>query len=152
MNSYNLGIRLLQLLAIFNPNELTAGAATIFGLIGFLVNILALIGSILFGITFTFALPLLADKDLSLMETIKLSAKAGWANAGGLFLLFLLLGALMIGGIMALCVGIFFVLPVVYAAITVAYRQVFPIANQPGRFNDPPAPQNYGNMAGQERK
>ncbi len=145
LNFYNLSIRIAQALAIFNPNELTAGAATLFGLFGFLLNILALIGSILFGITFTFALPLLADKDLSLGDTIKLSAKAGWANAGGLFLLLLLLGLILVGGILALCIGIFFVLPLVYAALTVAYRQVFPLPSNSLPFTSPP-PSGYAGM------
>lgn len=149
LNTYNLGLRIAQFLAIFNPNELTTGAATMFGIVGFLINIIALVGSIVFGISFTFALPLLAEKNLSIMETIKLSARAGWANFGGLFLLFLLLGLMMIGGILALCIGILFVLPLIYAAITVAYRQVFPNTNVPGQYNNPPSPENYGNMYGQ---
>lgn len=141
-NGYRLAIRIAQALAIFNPNELTAGAAVLVGVLGFMVNMLALIGSIVFGITFTFGLALLADKDLSLMETIKLSAKAGWANAGGLFLLFLLLGLIMIGGVLALCIGLLFVLPLIYAALTVAYRQVFPMPNDPPLYNAPP-PSGY---------
>lgn len=149
LNTYYLGLRLAQLLAIFNPNELTAGAATIYGLLGFFINAIALIASILFGITFVFAPAILADKELSMMDTIKLSARAGWANFGGLFLLFLLTGLMLIAGILACCIGIFFVLPIIYAANTVAYRQVFPETNQPGQFSNPPAPENYGNMYGQ---
>ena len=149
LNTYKLGLRLLQLLAVFNPNELTAGAAVIYGIFSFLINILAIVASILFAITFMFAVPLLADKDLSLMDTIKLSAKAGWANFGGLFLLILLTGLILLGGILALCIGIFFVLPIIYAANTVAYRQVFPEANHPGQPGNPPSPENYGNNYGQ---
>ncbi len=145
-NAYRLGIRIAQALAIFNPNELTAGAAALVGIAGVVVNVLALVGSIVFGITFTFGLALLADKDLSLMETIKLSAKAGWANAGGLFLLFLLLGLMMIGGVLALCIGIFFVLPLIYAALSVAYRQVFPMPNNTSPLSAAPPPPNYAGM------
>lgn len=145
LNTYNMAMRIAQFLAIFNPNELTAGAATILGLVGLLLNVLALVGSIICGITFTFGLPLLADKDLPLMDAIKLSARAGWANFGGLFLLFLLLGLIMIGGIIALCIGIFFVLPIIYAAFTVAYRQVFPEQSGGGQFIPPP-PAQYGNV------
>lgn len=148
LNSYKILIRLAQLFAIFNPSELTAGAATVFALFGYLINVVALFGSILFGITFTFALPLLADKDLSMMDTIKLGAKAGWANAGGLFLLFLVLGLMMVGGILVLCIGLFFVLPIIYAAITVAYRQVFPGSVRSGQFSAPPPPERYANEFG----
>ncbi len=150
LNTYNLALRIVQALAIFNPSELSAGAATAFGLFGFLLNVVALFASIIFWISFTFALPLLADKNLSMMEAIKLSAKAGWANAGGLFLLLLLIGLMLIGGVIALCIGIFFVLPIMYAAITVAYRQVFPEVNNQVQQNIPPTPDNYGNMAGQQ--
>ena len=150
LNTYNLGLRIAQVLAIFDASGLTGSAATIFTIVGFLINITAFVASILFWITFAFALQLLADKNLPLMETIKISAKAGWANFGGLLLLSLILGAMMIGGILVFCIGIFFVFPIIYAANTVAYRQVFPMAKQPGQFNNPPAPQNYGNIAGQE--
>lgn len=146
LNSYNLLIRIAQVFALFNPNELTAGAATLFGLFGVLLNVLALVGSIVFGISFVFGLPLLADMELPLSQTIKLSAKAGWANAGGLFLLFLLLGLIAIGGVIALCVGIFFVLPLIYAALTVAYRQVFPFANSSSPFSAPTPPTSNAGM------
>jgi uncharacterized membrane protein len=150
LNTYNLGLRIAQALAIFDASGLTGSAATIFTIVGFLINVIALVGSIIFGITFTFALPLLADKNLSLMETIKLSAKSGWANFGGLFLLFLLCGVMLIGGFLALCLGILFVLPIIYAAIIAAYRQVFPDSNNQGQQNFPATPDNYGNMAGQQ--
>ncbi len=149
LNTYNLTLRIVQALAIFDPSGLSAGAATIFAIFGFLLNVVALFASIIFWILFTFALPLLADKNLPMMDAVKLSAKAGWANAGGLFVLLLLIGLMLIGGIIALCIGIFFVLPIVYAALTVAYRQVFPAANEFGQQNIPPTPDNYGNMYGQ---
>jgi uncharacterized membrane protein len=148
LNTYNFGLRIAQALAIFDSSGLTGSAATIFAIVGFLLNVTAFVGSIVFWITFAFAPQLLADKNLPLMETIKLSAKAGWANFGGMLLLALLLGLMMVGGILVLCIGIFFVLPIIYAANTVAYRMVFPMANYSGQFNNPPSPQNYGNMGG----
>ncbi len=150
LNTYRLGMNAVQLLAIFNPNELTAGAATIFWIFGILLNLFVFIGSILCWITFCFGLPLLAEHDLSIMDTIKLSARAGWANVGGLILLILVVGLMLIVGILALCIGIFFVLPIVYAAITVAYRQVFPGAYNPVGQNAPPASGNFGNTYGQQ--
>ncbi|MFZ1701365.1 MAG: hypothetical protein WBO10_00150 [Pyrinomonadaceae bacterium] len=150
LNTYNLTLRLVQLLAVFNPNELTAGAATAFWIFGILLNLFVFIGSVLCWISFVFAMPLLAEHDLSIMETIRLSIRAGWANVGGLILLMLLIGLMLIGGVLALCIGIFFVLPIVYAAITVAYRQVFPIFNNPqGNMS---SPENYGTMPGQAQQ
>lgn len=150
LNTYNLTLRAVQALAIFNPNELTGGVATVFWLFGILLNFTVLIASIIFWILFVFALPLLADKDLGLMEALKLSAKAGWANAGGLFVLILLIAGMLIAGVLALCIGFLFVLPIIYAAITVAYRQVFPAVEDFGQQNIPPTPDNYGNMYGQQ--
>lgn len=129
-NLYRIGLRLAEFLAIYNPNELTGGLAALMTLLSFLISGFTLLGSIILFITLAFGLPLLAEYDLSLMEAIKLSAKAGWGNFGGMFLLMLLLGAIILAGILALCVGLFFVLPIIYAAITVAYKQVFPGAGQ----------------------
>ncbi len=149
LNSYNLVLRLIQLLAIFNPNELTAGAAFIFAIVSFLINIIALIASLIFAILFTFALPLVAETDLSAFDALKLSAKAGMANVGGMILLYIILGLILIGGALACGIGLFFVIPIVYAALTVAYRQVFPMGSHDRQNINPPAPENYGNMPGQ---
>ncbi len=147
INGYNYGLRLAEALAILNPNEMTGGLVSLMAIFSFLVTIFSLVGGFILGISLTFSLPLLAEHDLSLMEAIKLSSKAGWGNVGGLSLLFLLIALMLIVGALACCIGIFFVFPMIYAAITVAYRQVFP-NNSPQQFN-PPTPGNYGNMAGQ---
>lgn len=147
VNSYNWGLRIAQALAIYNPNELTGGLLTVMAIISFLVTGFALIGGIILSISLIFALPLIAEHDLSIMDAIKLSAKAGWGNVGGLFLVFLLIVLMLIAGVLACCIGVFFVIPMIYATMTVAYRQVFP-KGAPQQFNQP-APANYGNMAGQ---
>lgn len=149
VNGYRTGLSIAQALAIYNPNELTGGMVAIMGIISLLINGFALIGGFILGISLVFAPLLLAEHDLSAIQAIKLSAKAGWGNFGGLFVLFLLLGLLLIGGVLALCIGIFFVIPILYAAFTVAYRQVFPSPHNPNHFNAPPPPPNYGNMHGQ---
>lgn len=148
-NTYRVGLSIAQSLGIFNPNELTGGALAIMTIISFLINGFLIVGGLIMGISLVFSLPLLAEYDLSIMDTIKLSAKAGWANVGGLIVLFLLLGLIMLGGVFALCIGIFFVIPMLYASFTVAYRQVFQgsnNANAGGQYNNPPSPQSYGNM------
>lgn len=106
-----------------------------------------LIFSIAWGITFAFALPILAEHDLGPMEAIKLSARAGWGNAGGLIVLWIFQGLLGLLGALALCIGVFFVLPVLYAASAFAYRQVFPLLDSPPFMHDrPPPPNEYGNF------
>jgi uncharacterized membrane protein len=82
--------------------------------------------SIVWGLTFVFAPAIMAEHDLGPLEVLKLSARAALSNIGGLILLVLLQILLAILGVVALCIGVFFVVPVLYAATAVAYRQVFP--------------------------
>jgi uncharacterized membrane protein len=107
-----------------------------------------LIFSIAWGITFSFALPILAEYDLGPIEAIKLSARAGWGNAGGLVVLWIFQGLIGLLGALALCIGVFFVLPVLYAASAFAYRQVFPLLDAPVMRNVPPSPSEYGGSYG----
>lgn len=102
-----------------------------------------LVVSLVWGLTFMFALPLLAEHDLGAIDALKLSARAAWGNVGGLILLFIFEMLIVLIGVLALCIGVFFVLPILYATIAFAYRQVFPLIERP--FNmTPPPPTAYG--------
>lgn len=103
--------------------------------------------SFAWGITFYFVYPLVMEHNLSIGEAILTSAKAGWSNALGLILLFLLQGLMLIAGVFALCIGFFFVLPILYSSHAVAYRQVFP-ALENFAPNAPPPPTDYGSDYG----
>lgn len=92
-----------------------------------IVFIIFMIFSIAWGITFFFAIPILADNDIGALDAIKLSAKAGWSNIGGIVLLIIIEIGIGLIGALALCVGILFVIPLIYAANAFAYRQVFPL-------------------------
>lgn len=98
-------------------------------------------------ISFAFALPLVIEHDISPIDAIKLSARAGWGNVGGLIVMLILSVLLMLAGIVALCIGVFFVIPLYYAAYAFAYRQVFPMLGQPPQ-TVPPAG-SYGGPFGQ---
>lgn len=123
-----------------------AGGLLIFALgAGLFIIILG----ILIRVSLFFALPLIVEKKLGVGDAIKLSASAGWANFGGIFLLSILEGLILIAGVLALCIGVFFVLPIIYAANAFAYRQVFPHVEQNfGNFT-PPMPNEYGTNFGQ---
>lgn len=95
-----------------------------------------------------FALPLIADRDMNAMDAVKLSISAATANIGGLILLFILEGIAIFVGALACCVGLLFVMPIVYAANIIAYRMVFPDANQPLGNQAPPQPDAYGGTYG----
>ncbi|HKP38514.1 MAG TPA: hypothetical protein VJT71_16765 [Pyrinomonadaceae bacterium] len=103
----------------------------------FLVIIIAV--GILTNIFFLFSFPLVADRNLSGVDAVKLSIKAGKANFGGILLLLLLNAGLGILGVLACYVGVFFIMPVSLAATAVAYRRVFP-ETTPGFATPPPPP------------
>ena len=75
---------------------------------------------------FMFAFPLIADSKMSGLDAVKLSIKADRANFGGVLGLVLLNGLFSIVGVLCCIVGVYFYLPVAFAAQAVAYRRVFP--------------------------
>jgi uncharacterized membrane protein len=108
-----------------------------------IVMVVFFLFSIAWGITFYFALPILAEHNVTAIEAIKLSAKAGWSNMGGLIVLFIFEFLIALLGVIAICIGVFFVIPIIFAANAMAYRQVFPMIAQ--NFNyAPPPPTEYG--------
>jgi hypothetical protein len=88
-----------------------------------------------------FSFPLIVDRGLNGFEAVKLSARAVWANRGGVAGLFGVGILVAMVGYLALCVGVYLALPVLLMAMAVAYRKVFP-ATEPLRF-DPPPPDAY---------
>jgi uncharacterized membrane protein len=64
--------------------------------------------------------------------------KAGRANLGGVLGLLLLNALLGIVGVLLCVVGVYFYMPISFAATAVAYRRVFPAV--PETFAQPPPP------------
>jgi uncharacterized membrane protein len=81
------------------------------------------------------------DRNLSGFQAMKTSARAVWKNMGGVVGLILVNFVLVFLGYLALCVGIYFVIPIMIAGNAVAYRKVFPTPSAQN-FN-PPSPQFY---------
>lgn len=73
-----------------------------------------------------FTYPLIVERNLNGLEAFKLSAKAAWANLGGVISLILAQFALGFVGYLACFVGVYLTLPVMFAGVFVAYRRVFP--------------------------
>jgi uncharacterized membrane protein len=95
-------------------------------------------------IGFTFSYPLIVDRRLSGFDAVKLSFKAAMGNFWRL-LAMVILGAFLNGaGVMLCYVGVFFTLPITYAAVAAAYEQVFGLAN-PNEIvsNLPPPPPSF---------
>jgi hypothetical protein len=114
------------------------------------IGVIVFLFAIAWYITFFFALPILAEYDLSIGETISLSARAGWANWGGLILLFIFQFLVALAGVLMLCIGAFFVLPIIFGSTATAFRQVFP-PNNSNVPNVPPTPDFFGGGFGTAR-
>lgn len=80
-----------------------------------------------------FAFPLIIDKELSGWAASNLSARAVWNNLQGVAGLWVIGFFVTILGYLMLCIGIYFVVPLIIAANVVAYRKVFP-GSVAGRF------------------
>jgi len=92
--------------------------------------IIVMVGYFIFFIIWSwvmyYAIPLTVEFDSPLSETVSLSFGAAFANLGGMILLGLLSFFVALLGLIALCIGIFVAIPVIYASNILAYRQVFP--------------------------
>jgi uncharacterized membrane protein len=94
-----------------------------------------------------FTYPLIVDRNLSGGEAFKLSAKAAWANIGGVVGLILTEFVMGFIGYLACAIGVYFTLPIMFAGVAVAYRKVFP---KPQMFNQAPPPPNAYSGAGNQ--
>ncbi len=120
-----------------SPDEARAFVMSMFAfeIIFFLAVMLV---SILIEIFFMLAYPLIADKKMSGLEAVKLSFRAGKANFGGILGLLLLNALFGIVGVLCCIIGVYFYLPVAYAAQAVAYRRIFPDTGT--NYPTPPPP------------
>jgi hypothetical protein len=110
------------------------GALVVVGLI----DLVVLIAMVCFHTLLTFALPLIVDRNLGAIAAMKTSAKAVWANLGGVAGLIVVNIGLGLLGYIALCVGIYFVIPIIIAGNLVAYRRVFPSLEMRTNLSPPP--------------
>ncbi len=94
-------------------------------------------GAVLF-----FVYPLIIDRELGALQAIWLSFKAAGANLRGILALTLVSIVLSILGVLACYVGAILELPLHFAIVAVAYRQVFPIVD----LGDP----RFGDDSGDE--
>ncbi|MEP6912662.1 MAG: hypothetical protein ABI923_07900 [bacterium] len=148
-------IHMIPIVAVFVPSYILfyVGLFVIMGQQGGEPNSAALLGFfgffavfwlvmmvilIALSVVFTFAYPLIVDRRLSGIEAVKLSIRAALANFWRLLGLLLITGLLSFVGVLCCYIGVFFVMPVSFAAIATAYEQVFGLGEfQP---NLPPPP------------
>jgi uncharacterized membrane protein len=102
-----------------------------------LIDLIFVIVMVCFHTLLMFSFPLIVDRNLGAFDAMKTSARAVWKNMSGVVGLILVNMGLSIAGQLALCIGIYFVIPVMMAANVVAYRKVFPKL-RPSNFTPPP--------------
>ncbi len=120
-----------------SPDEASTFMFSFFGLEIVFIVVIVIVG-LAVETFFLFAFPLVVDRNLTGMDAIKLSIKAGKANFGGVLGLLLLNAAVGFIGVLCCFVGVYFVMPVTLAAQAIAYRRVFPETLQ--NFAPPPPP------------
>ena len=84
-----------------------------------------------------FSFPLIVDRGFGAFKAMGTSARAVLKNLGGVAGLLAVNFGIVLVGQLALCVGVYFVIPILIAGNVVAYRKIFPAA-APGRFSPPP--------------
>lgn len=107
----------------------------------FLVDLVLIVIMVCVHTLLIFALPLIVDRDLGAWKAMTTSARAVFGNLGGVAGLFGVNFLLVLAGQLALCIGTYFVLPIVIAGTLVGYRKIFPREADPS-FG-PPSPAAY---------
>ena len=140
-----------SLIAIFIASTDSAGRldeSVIWALIGTLFLEMLIVWLVLgcLHVFLIFAYPLIAERNLKGWAAFRLSARAAWANLGGA------VGLIAVEFVMGLVafvltffifgLGVYLVMPIMFAGVLVAYRKVFPIV-QTNNFNVSPPPSAY---------
>lgn len=94
---------------------------------GFLA-LVAVVLMLVIGVLCAFAYPLIVDRKLSGLDAIKASVAAARSNFWGLLGLGVLNALLAVLGVTCCYVGVFFLLPICFASVAHAYREVFGLA------------------------
>jgi hypothetical protein len=102
--------------------ERSQGLSVLLSLVGFLIMVPP---AIYLTVSWVFASPLIVDKGLNFWPAMELSRKVVAGRFFSVFGLVLLCGLIALAGVLALCVGVFFAVPVALATIALAYDDLF---------------------------
>ena len=112
---------------------------------GLVVDIIVAIIMTIIHSLIIFAFPLIVDRNLSSWDAMKLSARAAMKNMGGIAGLIGVNFCLVLAGYLALCIGLYLMIPIITATSVIAYRKVFPaLAKQ---SSDPPPPAAFQGLS-----
>lgn len=109
---------------------------------GIVLDVFLIVGLVCFHTLLMFAFPLIADRKLSALNAVKLSMSAIWQNLGGMTgLIGIQFLASIVVTLLTCGVGAYFIIPIMFGALTVAYRKIFPALES---YNyAPPAPGTF---------
>jgi hypothetical protein len=140
-----------SLIAIFIASTDSAGRldeSVIWALIGTLFLEMLIVWLVLgcLHVFLIFAYPLIVERNMKGWDAFRLSARAAWANLGGAVGLiaveFVMGFAAYVLTFFVFGLGVYLVMPIMFAGVLIAYRKVFPIV-QTNNFNAPPPPSAY---------
>ena len=127
----------LIMAAVLGQN-LDPGAMISILLAGLAVDLVFVVLMVCFHTLIMFAYPLIADRNLPAIQAMTTSAKAVWANLGGVAALFgIQFLAVFVGALLTCGLGIYFLMPIMLAGMAVGYRRVFPSLTR-SEFSPPP--------------
>lgn len=98
------------------------GASLLFGLMVGIGCLFLIVPGIYLAMRYGLFLTAMVDRDLGVMESFQYSSSITTNNRMNLFLLSLLALVIIVAGCLALCVGMFFAIPVIWLSWIVAYR------------------------------
>ena len=110
----------------------------------FVILIISILINLIISVLTYFVYPLIAVRNLTGIEALMTSVRAGLSNIGGLILLIILTGLMTFGGVLVCFVGVLFVFPVVIASVFAAFQSVFGRTVGDMGFQTPPPPPNFG--------
>lgn len=106
----------------------------------FAVDAVVVVLMVCFHTLLMFTFPLIVDKNMGAVQAMKTSARGVWKNLGGIAGFYGLIFVLSLLTLPTCGLGAYFLMPIIMAATTVAYRRIFPSTE---RFGQNPPPPNY---------
>lgn len=129
-----------------SPDELTSLLVGAFAVDAVLIILMTCFHTLMI-----FSFPLMIDRNLGAWQSITTSARAVWKNLGGIAGM---IGVLLVASIavtfLTCGIGAYFLMPIMLAGYAVAYRKIFPAADN-RRFNPPP-PNAFQNAGGYNQR
>src|SRR6185503_7232418 len=126
---------------VTQANQEPNPAAFIAVIVVYAVFWIAVIALIMFlSIGFMFLYPLIVDRNLQGFDAIKLSFRGAFANFWGLLGMMFLNFLLSLVVMLCCIIGVYFVLPISYSAVAIAYEQIFGLRQVAPAPNVPPPP------------